>query len=151
MAIKRTLIDFNDRSWQTSTVKLTQASNGILSGTFPIFWPLTADGGFGASIATKVTGYEYVFTDGQVLTAAQLIGIIRPGFTVQTTGPVDVDNAQRRLTILNTSQVGLVQLNVVQEDLPWNDSRLDVDDRITYIINSLNGFETRIKALEAKP
>jgi hypothetical protein len=156
MAIKRTLMDFSNKDWQTSTVKLTQAGNGILSGTFPIFWPLTADGKFGASISTPVTGYEWVFSDGQVATTTQLIGLIRSGFTVNTAGPIDTQNSTRNLQVLNTSTVGLVQLNVVQEDLPWSDSRHPIEERLDKLFETFGGVQTalerlttRVEALEA--
>lgn len=144
MAIKRTLLDFNDRTWQTSTVKLTQASNGLLSGEVGIFWPLTADGSFGASIATKVTGFEYIFTDGTTNTITTINGTPKTGITV-TVVEDDKSNSRRIIKVENTGSIGIVQINSVQEDLPWTQG----PDPLGAVAATIQDIETRLAALEA--
>lgn len=146
MSIKRNLVELKDVR-ANSTVKLTQASNGILSGTFGIFWPLTADGTFGASISTPVTGYEYIFTDGTTATYATLTGVTKTGMTV-TVVEDDKQNSKRIIKLENTGRVGIVQINVVQEDVPWYYSKKSDFERFEEAFRRIEELETRVTALE---
>lgn len=139
MAIKRTLFNFGDRSWMTSTAKITQDGRGLKSGQVGIFWPLTADGTFGASISTPVTGYEYILTDGSVKSVTKLDDKPVPTITVTIDGD-DKSNHKRLISVANTGSLGIVQINVVQEDLP---AHMMVSDSVWK-----DQVEFRLKALE---
>lgn len=150
MSLKRTLLDFNDRTWSTSTSIFTQAGNGLMAGQVGIFWPLTADGTFGGSISTSVTGFEVIFTDGTTETKPTLPEITKAGFTL-TLGAIDKGNATRLLTVANTGSLGIVQINVVQEDLPWTqgpDPMGSIAAMLTDLTGQIAALEARVAALE---
>lgn len=149
MSIKRTLFNFGDRSWMTSTAVITAEGRGLKSGQVGIFWPLTADGTFGASISTKVTGYEYVLTNGTVKSVTKLDDAPDATITVTIDGD-DKSNHKRLITVANTGSLGIVQINVVQEDLPWYYGKLSDFERFEMAFAKLDELGTRVKALETQ-